>query len=271
MNQGILTGANREFWPTLRVHVTACLESHVDVAVADHGLDQSQRQWLEAQGATLLDGPFTYSCDLYSTAKHHAACVMSAIEAWWKPLVCLASPFDRTLWIDADAVPIRGIAEMFDLFEDGPWLTRESWVTPDQARRLYEPSVRDVLGHIPPHYSEVCGVNNGVFGFHRGDAWLREWRDLCERFLSDPKLLANCKCRDQTALITVLARDACNVPRIIDDRRVNWPANGLGFQDRLSRKRYDWGGDVLESLRADHHDALVVHWMGRPKPWEIPA
>lgn len=271
MIEGVLTGANADFWPTLKVHVTACLEADTLVAVADHGLAESQRRWLTERGITILDGPFTYSLDLYSTANQHAPNVMSAIEAWYKPLVCQASPFDRTIWIDADAVPIRGIPELFQLFNAGSWVTRENWVTPEQAHRLYQPSVRDVLGHIPPHYGQVCGINNGVFGFHRGDAWLREWRDLCERFLSDPKLLANCKCRDQTALIAVLARDRSNVPRIIDDRRMNWPANGLGFHDRLRRKRYEWDGDVLESLRADHHDALVVHWMGRPKPWEIAA
>lgn len=271
MNQGILTGANSDFWPTLRAHVTACLAANVNVAVADHGLTAPQRRWLATRDVLLLDGPFAYSRELYTTAKEHAANVMSAIEAWWKPLVCLASPFERTLWIDADAVPIRGIPEMLGYIDDGAWVACEYWVTEDQAFRLYQPSVRDRLGHIPTHYPQVCGINNGVFGFHRGDDWLVKWRDLCEEFLSDPQSLATCKCRDQTALVTLLARDTHNVPRIIKDRRLNWPANGLGYHDRHRRRPYDWSDQVLETLRDDHPEAFVVHWMGRPKPWEIAA
>ena len=29
--------------------------------------------------------------------------------------------------------------------------------------------------------------------------------------------------------------------------------------------------ELIETYRADHPDAFVVHWMGRPKPWELAA
>jgi len=184
--------------------------------------------------------------------------------------VCLASPFERTLWIDADAVPIRGLHEMFELLAEGPWVAQEDYVTHKRAAEIYTPNVVEVCGELPEHFPEVSYIGAGVMGFNHGDPWLTEWQAMCERFIASDSLLANCRCSDQNALVTLLSQKPDVGPRVITDRRCNWAANGLAIQHVTRRKRYDWTTNLLPEFREDHPEAYVVHWCGRPKPWEVP-
>ncbi len=62
------------------------------------------------------------------------------------------------------------------------------------------------------------------------------------------------------------------LPRIVDDWRLNCPANHLPSQSIERRKGYltEDPKAFLDEVRADHPEAFIVHWLGQPKPWTHP-
>lgn len=270
MSKGVLTAANNAFWRTLHALVRSCLAQQVPIAVCDHGLSDSHRNWLIASGAKVLPGTHAYTRPLKEIAVDHKNFNPKAPpEAWWKPLVCLDSPFDETIWIDADAILLRGADEMFAAIDEGPWLTRDWWIVSSRAAGLYESLLKAANVPKPSNFPECVWVNSGVFGFRRGDAWLNGWRDMCQRITSQPKLLEHCRCRDQSALACWLAENQDKAPRYIEDNRWNFPANGLAARDAPNRTTYPPEVDLLTACAVDHPEAYVVHWLGRPKPEPI--
>lgn len=265
--RGVLTGATHHYWTTLRLQVMACREAEVDVAVADHGLTTAQREWLRSQQVDVLDPP---DGTVAGSSQERAMCEWNLDNAWQKASLCLASPFDDTIWIDADAVPIGGLDAMFDELDTGSWVTRESFITDLDARQLYLRIVDWVEGRIPKNYSQISQLNSGVFAFRREDAWIRRWSELCEEILDDAEAVRLCWLRDQHALVALLCRSdgAGASPRILDNRGWNWPANGWTSDKSQQRKQYPWGApECLELIRRDHPGVSVVHWLGGPKPW----
>lgn len=266
MTRGVLTAANDAFWRTLHALVRGCQREQVDIAVVDHGLSEVNRQWLVENGVALLDCKHEYERDLAAIASGHRGHPKAPPEAWWKPLVCQSSPFDHTIWIDADAILLRGAAEMFAALEQGPWLTRDWWIKSDRVPSLYAALCKKIYGRLPPDFPECCWVNSGVFGFNRGDAWMDGWRKMCQRITGDSRLLAECRCRDQSALAAWLAGNPKDAPRYIEDSGWNYPANGMMSHEAMRRTIYRPGRDLLKAATIDHPEAKVVHWLGRPKP-----
>lgn len=255
---GVLTGAKAAYWPTLAALALACREESVPLAVADHGLTPDQVQVLTADGVLVTP----HACpDVLAPARgNHRP--PSAPEAWLKPRVCLQSPFERTVWIDADAVPVRDVRGLFEL--PCPWLTRDWWCNVGSTRTRYG-KLLAALG-LPLADPRTLHVNSGVFSFHHGDLWILDWATMCDRILLSPDLLRLCGPRDQSALVAVLAQG--NGPPLSDDRTLNYPANGLPSVRMHERRRYPTDPAVmLSAVRADHPKARVVHWLGKLKPW----
>lgn len=270
-SNGILTAANSRYWPVLRLQVQATIEMGVPLAVVDHGLTGNQRRWLRQQGVLLPEIPMPRDWDQLGKGKQEIEPV-SAREAWIKPWICKQSPFQKTIWIDADAVPLRGVHRMYELLDQGPWLTLESWVTDQSARQMYEPLLHAALGQLPPRFENAHRINTGVFGFDRDDQWLSEWWQMCLTLTSDKQLLRRCRLRDQAALVATLCvgESTIQMPRIMLDRGLNWPVNGCNAARRMRRKRYAWRDkNLLTQIQLDHPEVSVVHWMGTPKPWQM--
>jgi hypothetical protein len=267
MTKGVLTAANDAFWRTLNTLVRGCIALDVPIAVVDHGLSKAHCEWLTKRSATVIKGSQSYERSLREIAVDHKNFNPKAPpEAWWKPLVCLESPFERTIWIDADAILLRGAEEMFAAIDSGPWLTRDWWVPSNRAAGLYESLIMAVHGKKPSNFPECVWVNSGVFGFSRGDAWLEGWRDMCQTITGNPEYLSHCRCRDQSALAAWLAANPSTAPRFIEDDRWNYPANGKMAKDAKLRTNYLPTVDLLATCKIDHPEAYVVHWLGRPKP-----
>jgi predicted O-methyltransferase YrrM len=257
--RGVLTSASSPYWLTLRLQLQACGEAGVDMAVADQGLLPWQVDWLVDHGATVLMMPG-------STELQHEQANFDL--AWDKPAICRTSPFEETIWIDADAIPLRHLDLMFDYLQDGAWISLENYVSELHARQLYLRLLHAIFGHIPAFYSQASRINSGVFGFRQGDQWIKDWGTWCDIILSNPTLKQVCDLHDQHALVAVLCDpQIVDRPKIQDDRSLNCPANGLAIKESSRRKQYPWNADnCLELLRTDHPQASVVHWLGRPKP-----
>ena len=188
--------------------------------------------------------------------------------AWDKPAICLTSPFEQTIWIDADAVLLRHIDRMFDYLTEGPWVSRENFISEVYGRKLYLRMAHRIYGRIPPFYPQASKINTGVFAFSRGDQWIKDWATWCDRILADSALKIECYLHDQHALVALLCDPKfVDRPEIHEDRSLNCPANNLNYKQCSQRKQYPWDAeDCLERLRNDHPQASIVHWLGRPKP-----
>jgi hypothetical protein len=81
-----------------------------------------------------------------------------------------------------------------------------------------------------------------------------------------------CTVRDQTGLLLMLADRTVRglpVPPILPDEW-NWPADGLPGRRVRERRAISLDpAELLLEARDRHPNARIVHWLARPKPWEI--
>lgn len=265
MSAGVLTAANSQFFPTLHAMALSLSEQSIALAVVDHGLTPEQRATLVELGVAIQGGEHQVDHDLQAVERHYRHTPGSAINAWHKPAICQSSPFERTVWIDADAIPLRDTQSLLDA---GTFLTRDAYVTQEWAETVYRKTARLFSGQrTMPNFARVCRINNGVFGFARGDQLIDEWVDATRHIMAHPKISRLCVCRDQSSMIAVLASRR-TAPTIVDDPQWNYPADGLMHADAHNRLPCPLGGyELLRVARERHPKALVVHWMGPNKPW----
>jgi hypothetical protein len=262
---GVLTGSDASFYRSLSALVESCEENNFPIAIIDHGLTLPQVNALRDRALIISGEHHRYEKSIDQVRREQGAYPLSATKAWFKPLACLDSPFDHTVWIDADALIVNGGETLKQHTLEGAWLTPDYYIPKQRTRNLYGALIRAIYGNLPSSFLDHCWVNNGVFGFSKGDAWLSHWLDMTEYITNDASLLKLCVCRDQSALVAWLASGNPLSPRIITDKRLNYPANNSSVLNR-KRKAYPIGIDLLNEAKKDHPNAYVVHWMARPKP-----
>lgn len=269
MPTGVLTASNASYWPTLSALALACKEQDFPLAVADHGLQPEQRNELLQLGhVTMLDN--TLDINLYAAAKQNTVLrATSSSEAWLKPWICKYSPFNNTVWIDADAIPVFNLKHLFDLTAvHGSWVTRNHWS--GNNPRSYKNLAQAIGGVDLDRYNVACHINSGVFGYTRDTPWIDVWREtILKMFMLD--IASTSSTRDQAALVMALSSTDTPMPPLLWLDKYNLAANYLPAMQRHDRKNYNGlsGAQLLNATRADHPDAFVVHWMGRPKPWDV--
>lgn len=265
-SRGVLTAANEAFFPCLDALVRSVREQGYPITVADHGLSVMSVDALCARGAEIMSSSVAYERSMEDIIRDHDGRISAPAEAWWKPLVCRASPYDRTLWIDADAICLRGLDEMFDRLDLGPILTRDWWIPLERVERLYGPLLRALYGDPPANWERNAWVNTGVIGWRREDAIIENWAQMCHRITSDPDLLGLCKCRDQSGMAAVLGGRDGRV-NYMEDWRWNYPAHGLMARNAADRPKCPKHADLLDWARAEHPRAYIAHWLGKHKAW----
>jgi hypothetical protein len=271
-DQGVLTACNNSplFERSLPTLVQSCTQKGVPITVVDQGLSPEQRETIASMGANVVKMDVNYDKSMGMISKGHRGHPLAPSEAWWKPLVCLQTPYLRTIWIDSDAILLRGQDEMFAAIGDRGWITRDWWdywlERPQRMERLYGAVIKAYHGKAfdPKILRQRCYVNSGVFGFMRGAQWVDEWAHTCGKIIASKHLLKLCNCRDQSGLAVWLATGPEAAPPFIEDERWNYPANGLNCREVAKRKKYE-GDNLLEQLEADHPEAYVAHFLGRPK------
>src|SRR5690606_15612365 len=121
---------------TLPALVQSCRNKHIPITIVDHGLTGIQRKDLRRRGARIVKCDANYGKKMDYIEKRHGGDKRASIRAWLKPLMCSqVAPYDLNIWIDADAVLLRGEEEMFAKVEsDGGFITRDWWVVGDAEK-----------------------------------------------------------------------------------------------------------------------------------------
>lgn len=166
--RGIITAADAPFFEALK-RLVVSVRSREAMAVVDLGLTAEQKEWLLGQGVPQMfdRGPVRANINGWQT--------------WGKPAYIQASPFDHTVWLDADCEVVGDVER---LFEHRPMLVRMNNNWPQNANdwRLYQ--------HFPVPMQLATNnlVNAGVLGFDKGEASIKlldVWAGMCRVALQD--------------------------------------------------------------------------------------
>jgi hypothetical protein len=253
MSKGIITGACDEYMPTLELFAICCKEQKANLAVFDDGLNGKNISLLKEYDVTILDPlppiEALKRADLFSKWK-------VPLKAYEKPFKCQKTIFDQTLWIDADAIPLRHIDKAFEVLERQsifftfPFSSPNSCCNLDLLRRLH------LTGTYVP-------INSGVLGWNGQNATIDLWAATTIYVVNNPQLCQlPVKC-DQDILcyaINVLGQEK----NLLTNLAFNAPANLKVEGQHTDRKSYQIKDpqERLEAIRTDHPEIYIVHWMG---------
>jgi hypothetical protein len=242
----------------------AAFEHRVGLAVADHGLKDHQRAELDRCGVSWIthERPGLEIADV----KHPIVC---DVKAWWKPWVCQASPFNRSVWVDSDAVVVGDTHELFEscgfgIATQGLWNIEEN--------QLYAKLVDSIFGEDGvPHLQQVRKINTGILCWSSGDPIIQDWLHWCDKLIHDTTLIKLCNVRDQSGMLVTLVNRLINndpLPVMLGDE-YNTPANYLPAKESHKREPISLNpARMMRDTILKHRDAKIVHWLGLPKPWD---
>lgn len=187
-------------------------------------------------------------------------------EAWAKPFYILDSPFDKCLWIDADAMVLGNLNEIIEAAGDKPLFTEDYsglQQSTINATYLYTLLPIDGVKEDSRPY-----LNTGVFLLDkkRDEDFIDRWCYCVDRAMSDSEIVQHIACWDQGACKWSLQRLGMLECIVQDKIAFNFPDlnRQYAYPPRPTALEY-----FFNSIRsAIVEKAIVLHWMGSPKPWE---
>lgn len=182
MKKGVLAGADRKvewllpwWWGYFSRY------NKLPVAFFDFGMSEEKRAWCQERGEVIeIPAPLVAPKELCSKAhvrrweKAHSQ-VWGARKGWFqKPLACLQTPFDISLWIDVDCEVAGPLERIFNYYD--PAFDFGIALEPKSERER--------------HYI----YNSGVLAFKKGSPALEKWAKICseknDRYICDQDALS---------------------------------------------------------------------------------
>lgn len=198
-------------------------------------------------------------------------------KQWYKPFFidkCI-NKYCPTylLWIDVDAVVLKSLDELF-LAIDTDFLVISDYFAPETTINDTE-----LYNKYKCNYSDKdATLNSGVIGFKipRDNAILELWKTKIKIISKDDTTKQLIKLYDQGALLwTMHEMEKTNI--IKQKKEWNYPATRNPYEYITRSKNhnianYVWpkgesqiGGDILNNIKLDNHDAVIAHFAGLPK------
>jgi hypothetical protein len=239
---GVVSAADAGYFTGLQLLWAGC-HPQAPLALVDLGLTAEQRAWCAGRMQVLAMPPLPIPP------------TVSRWQAWNKACYLRISPFERTLWLDADCLVVGDLRPLFARISQGPFgivqpFGGRAWGNKEELYQRFPVSVR-----LPMKRS----VNGGVLGFgadQRARALLDLWEQITTEAGRAPEL------RDYFVWC--------------DEGALHWTAEKLGLLelgvDERGWNRYcflpDRGGPAafLERLTV-RPDDVVLHVIIHPKPW----
>jgi len=241
---GVLTAADAAYFPGLLM-LLATIRQRVPCTVVDLGLTAYQRLIIEAHGAAMVRCP------------RYPALPAAHRTSWLKPHWLGMSPYERTLWVDADALVCGDLTPLFERIAGGPLVMAHPYGI--QAPRPCAPATARLLGsaELPPR---TDAVNAGVLGLDRGPAALELlglWAALVDRCLADERTRAHVQFWDEGCL-HLAVQQLRGQAWIVRDRP--------GWDRFFYLERADTPTEFWELLPMQDGDT-IMHMIGKCKPW----
>ena len=118
-----------------------------------------------------------FNCDVvHNEINHNIKALVRKTEMF------LRSPYDRTLWLDADMIIVGKLDEMFDYLDDydvaiphfAGWVSDGSTI----AKRIKRYKGLADQKHIDEALKHHPAVNTGILSWRKGDPFIQKWFDL---------------------------------------------------------------------------------------------
>jgi len=234
--------------------VMSCKRQGIPITVLDDGLLEEQVEHIVDEGADVVEGTAGIVAERYVYNPNNPLIIYE------KPFKCLRTPYEKTVWIDSDAIPLRDTMFYFDVLDK-----EEAFFTKDYFSK-FSVSLPLLEALRCPNAEMVdLGFNSGVFGWTGNCEIIELWASVVHYVSTVPELRKLPKCCDQDMLCyAVNALDKSHL--ILDGTKYNTPANFQDDKNVERRKQYEGTDeDVFDAICADHSESLVVHWMGIPK------
>jgi hypothetical protein len=238
---GIITAADTAYFPGLYMLIRSLRYQSWPVCIFDLGLTRSQRNWCFDQGYEVRPGEYR----LISPPTPMFRC-------WNKATYFQDSPFERSLWLDADCIAVNSLTPLLNWLAAKPLFIKH-WSTSYQSPN--DPRLYDAAALARPEPF----INNGVMGLDKvRDAHiLAAWVDCIER-CRDDTIRSYLHWSDESAMIWAL-RSMAEPPGLCPYLQWNQFRHGIGS---------DGPDDLLIKLNPDQDD-IVMHAAGNPKYWQI--
>jgi hypothetical protein len=200
------------------------------VAIVDFGLSPKMLKWCQKRFQIIsLQCPQDFVQQKSALSKNLAkqwqetykGDVWQAREAWFKkPLACLVTPFDLTLWLDIDCEVCGPVKPLFDGFE-----------------------IETELAIV----RETQDYNSGVLLFRKKAPFLKKWAQLC--LTDNDKYMG-----DQNALTELILAGKIKIKEL--DPKYNWRMI-QGYNDAVVIAHWcAWGKEYIQKF-GGLHDLLA--------------
>ncbi len=244
-DRGVITACDASYFPGFQLLFRSL--KGFPVTLFDVGLTDAQRAWCADRGIPVR----TIVLEMPASVR--------GWQAWNKPLYCEASPYERTLWLDADCVTRGPLQPIFDFVGERPFIMRhwmEEYPKPNDAR-LYE------RFPVSSRFPTKRLLNAGVIGIRKSRdlsaPWFRAWRGMVTSAAADTDLQKWVTFWDEGALIWAL--EATSSTDLVTDRP-EWnrymPPQGRGGVRELMRAMQEPTEDVVQHL-GFHPKVWAVH------------
>jgi hypothetical protein len=199
------------------------------VAIADFGLSPQMLKWCQKRFQVIsLKCPQNFVQQRSSLSKklalqwqeEYKGDVWQARLAWFKkPFACLQTPFDLTVWLDADCEVCGPLKPLFDVLKEGVELA------------------------IIKEESHVLVYNSGVLLFRSKASFLKKWAELClnenDKFMGD-----------QNALTELILAGKVRYTEL--DHKYNWRMI-KGYHDAIVVAHWcAWGKEYIQKFGGLH-------------------
>jgi hypothetical protein len=197
------------------------------VAIADFGLSPKMLKWCQKRFQVIsLKCPqdFVQQRNSLSTKRavqwqeEYKGDVWEARQAWFKkPLACLQTPFDLTVWLDVDCEVCGPLKPLFDILKEGVELA----------------IIRE----------ESQEYNSGVLLFPKKASFLKKWAELCLK--ENDKYMG-----DQNALTELILAGEVRYTEL--DHKYNWRMS-KGYYDAVVVAHWcAWGKEYIKNCGGLH-------------------
>ena len=227
------------------------LTHNVPIAVFDLGMSQTQKEWCHRQSNLIVlryVSPFGYQIDW---------------KKWHKPFFTWRSPFEKTVWIDADAMLCGNLKPVLEMYGDGSFFTVDNGNDPSSTLNYDELysllAISSILKDTEPY------LNSGVFILDkkRDRQLLQDWCYLAIESFTNMAVGSQVRLYDQGALKWAVQKNNL-VHRIIQDERYNLCVKNRKHPYPATKEGIETFMKLTTELAKK---AYIIHWLDVPKPW----
>lgn len=266
LEKGVMTASDSKYFPGLKILYKSIQRTKpFPFRCIDIGLTSRQRDWCSKNSLQLINIKDIISLEIIERFEDESECnnLTTSKYLWPRPWFVGATPFRDTIWIDSDAIVTKPLTGLFERIENGVA------VFVDSNHPESTPNNPELYNILPVPEVTNKHVNSGVLGTRkeRDDDLLYWWKYCVELASKNKKIRSNISWHDQGCLIWALHKTD-RIEHISSDISWNHPPHGYNHKNLDRRKKYKVSS-MFEDISKDHPMASIVHYMAKPKLWDL--